>query len=172
MASTNDHPSSAAWQKSNIAQKYLNAENATRLYASILVSKSNLANITSEDETHVLDLACGTGATVQEIYDVVPKDKWNGLKVHGGDVSQPMLDYLAGRGRENGWSGLSTGVVDGNVRISFPPSIPSFFRCGVNDANVGCSMIRKWSLATRRSRMRSVRSGYSSYPTASLRCIA
>jgi ubiquinone/menaquinone biosynthesis C-methylase UbiE len=123
MAPTTDDLSSAAWQSSNIAQKYINAEKATRPYASILVSKSKLANITSRNETYVLDLACGTGAAVQEIYNAVPTDKWSVLKVYGGDVSQSMLDYLSRRGRKNGWSGLCTGIVDGNVRSPSNPSI-------------------------------------------------
>jgi ubiquinone/menaquinone biosynthesis C-methylase UbiE len=113
----NDHPSTAAWHDSAIAQKYVNGEKATRPYAKILVEKSNLADV---EDAYVLDLACGTGAVVQEIYDAVPKEKWDGLKVHGGDVSQPMLDYLKTRGEENGWVGLETGVVDGNVCIFLP----------------------------------------------------
>jgi SAM-dependent methyltransferase len=113
----NDHPSTAAWHDSAIAQKYVNGEKATRPYAKILVEKSNLADA---KDAYVLDLACGTGAVIQEIYDAVPREKWGKLKVHGGDVSQPMLDYLKTRGEGNGWVGLETGVVDGNVCILLP----------------------------------------------------
>jgi ubiquinone/menaquinone biosynthesis C-methylase UbiE len=107
------------WQDDGVARKYLNAENATRPYAKILVDKSGLKD---GEESYVLDLACGTGAVVQEIYDAVPREKWDGVRVYGGDVSQGMLDYLTSRGSSNGWTGLTTGVVDGNVShpLNFP----------------------------------------------------
>jgi ubiquinone/menaquinone biosynthesis C-methylase UbiE len=103
------------WQDDGVARKYLNAENATRPYAKILVDKSGLKD---GEESYVLDLACGTGAVVQEIYDAVPKEKWDGVKVYGGDVSSGMVEYLQTRGKGNGWSGLTTGIVDGNVSSS------------------------------------------------------
>jgi ubiquinone/menaquinone biosynthesis C-methylase UbiE len=129
MSSTSTHDSTLSpamqsaqsrWHLDSIAEKYLNAENATRPFAKILVSKSNLSQLQDEkDKIHILDLACGTGAAVQEIYDAVPKPAWSKMSVYGGDVSAGMVEYLASRGEKNGWVGLETGVIDGN-EIDFP----------------------------------------------------
>ncbi|KAH7355668.1 S-adenosyl-L-methionine-dependent methyltransferase [Pyrenochaeta sp. MPI-SDFR-AT-0127] len=109
----------AAWQDANIAKKYATAENATRPFCSTIVEKSGLAGVDSE--AHVLDLATGTGAAIKELYDAVPREKWDNLKVLGADVSPAMLDYLRNRGAEAGWMGLETQVIDGNT-IDLPKS--------------------------------------------------
>jgi ubiquinone/menaquinone biosynthesis C-methylase UbiE len=112
----------AQWHSTSVAEKYLNAEKATRPFAQLLISKSNLSSTTSdssEESPYILDLACGTGAAVQEIYNAVPKQVWGKMKVYGGDVSQGMVEYLAHRGKENAWVGLDTGICDGN-EIGFP----------------------------------------------------
>jgi hypothetical protein len=54
------------------------------------------------------------------LYDAVPKEKWDELKILGGDVSNSMLAYLKGRGEKEGWKGLETRIVDGNVRLPVP----------------------------------------------------
>jgi len=102
----------AAWQEPDVAKKYATAENATLPFARILVEKSRIAQ--TDREAHVFDLACGTGAVVKELYDAVPKEKWAGLKILGGDVTPDMLDYLKARGEKEGWTGLETQIVDGN----------------------------------------------------------
>lgn len=107
----------AGWQDSEAAKRYATAENATRPFCKILVDKSGLAQI--QGDVHVLDLATGTGAAVQELYDAMPKDKWALLNVLGADVSPAMLEYLKNRGEESGWKGLETCVVDGNVSFLF-----------------------------------------------------
>ena len=107
----------AAWQKSDIAEKYANAENATRPFTRIVVEKSGLAQ--SNSSAYVFDLATGTGAAIKELYDTVPKENWGQMKVLGGDVSPPMLEYLKKRGEEEGWAGLDTQIVDGNVSLFF-----------------------------------------------------
>jgi ubiquinone/menaquinone biosynthesis C-methylase UbiE len=101
------------WSDSKVAERYANAENATRPFASLLVSKANLAASTSD--LHILDLATGTGVTVLEVYDAVPRERWNKVCVLGGDVSESMLAYLRARGEKEGWTGLKTEVLDGNV---------------------------------------------------------
>ncbi|CAO2649701.1 Nn.00g009930.m01.CDS01 [Neocucurbitaria sp. VM-36] len=110
---------SDAWQKSDIAETYLNAENATRPYTKIVVEKSGIAQ--SNADAYVFDLATGTGAAVKELYDAVPKEKWGQLKVLGGDVSSPMLEYLKKRGECEGWTGFDTQIVDGN-NFTLPPN--------------------------------------------------
>lgn len=116
MASQTIHQTiQASWHDPAIAERYINAENATRPFAKALVHKSGLASSTAD--VNVFDLATGTGGVVQEIYDAVPKEKWRKVKVLGGDVSESMLGYLAARGEREGWKGLEVGVVDGNVRI-------------------------------------------------------
>lgn len=119
---------STAWSQADVAEKYANAENATRPFARIMVEKSGLpSSISSSQEGkevyNVFDLATGTGAAIQELYDAVPREKWGQLKVLGGDLSAPMLAYLGKRGEKQGWMGLETRVVDGNVRCPlFHPS--------------------------------------------------
>lgn len=98
------------------AEIYKSAEKATRPFAKIIVQKSGVAQcVESGGEAHVLDFACGTGAVIQEVYNSVPKEKWGQLKVTGTDVSPAMLEYLGKRGEREGWVGLETKVVDGNV---------------------------------------------------------
>jgi ubiquinone/menaquinone biosynthesis C-methylase UbiE len=110
---------------SDAARKYENAENATIPFAKILIEKSGLAGFDGK-EAHILDLACGTGAVIKELYDAVPREKWGKLKVLGADVSPPMLSYLAARGTAQGWPNLETRVVDGSVSILLPfPSLPT-----------------------------------------------
>jgi ubiquinone/menaquinone biosynthesis C-methylase UbiE len=102
------------------AQKYKNAEKATRPYAKIIVEKAGLAEfLESGAEANILDFACGTGVVVQEIYDTIPREKWGQLKVLGTDISQPMLEYLRARGENQGWTGLETKIVDGNVSLLY-----------------------------------------------------
>jgi ubiquinone/menaquinone biosynthesis C-methylase UbiE len=118
-------PNEALWHDPSVAQRYVNAENATRPFAQILMQKANIHSL--DKDAHVLDLATGTGAAIAELYNAVPKEKWSHLKVLGADVSQDMLNYLAKRGESEGWTGLETRVVDGNVcfaRPSFP--LPTF----------------------------------------------
>jgi ubiquinone/menaquinone biosynthesis C-methylase UbiE len=106
---------------SDAAKKYENAENATLPFAKILIEKSGLANL--DGEAHILDFACGIGAVIKALYDAVPLQKRKDLKVLGADVSPPMLDYLTARGEKEGWAGLTTMVVNGNV--SFPLDFPT-----------------------------------------------
>ncbi|KAH7406636.1 S-adenosyl-L-methionine-dependent methyltransferase [Phaeosphaeria sp. MPI-PUGE-AT-0046c] len=101
------------WQDAGMAERYANAENATRPSCQFLVAKSGLANLS--DGVKVFDLATGTGAAVQEIYDAVPKEKWGKVSILGGDVSEPMLAYLKARGEKEGWQGLETKHLDGNT---------------------------------------------------------
>jgi ubiquinone/menaquinone biosynthesis C-methylase UbiE len=102
-------PPSSQWTTPLSAVRYANAENATRPFAHALVSKATWSNPVA-----ALDLATGTGVVVSEIYLSIPKARWDSVKVTGGDVSQPMLDYVKKRGEDNGWTGLETRIVDGN----------------------------------------------------------
>ncbi|KNG45180.1 coq5 family [Stemphylium lycopersici] len=105
----------AGFLDASAAQKYKRAEVATLPYAKIMVEKSGIAkHVKKGASAHVLDFACGTGAVVQELYNSVPKEKWGNLKVRGTDMSPAMLEYLEARGKSEGWTGLETGVVDGN----------------------------------------------------------
>lgn len=101
------------WQSRSFAERYQNVENASRPFGKLIVEKSGLAN--SDGEAHIFDLATGTGAAIQELYDAVPKEKWGQLKVLGGDISPVMLDYLNKRAETQGWPGLETQVMDGRV---------------------------------------------------------
>lgn len=105
-------------QDPEIAKKYANAENATQPFGALLVEQSGLKNLGNED-AHIFDLACGTGAVIQSLYDAVPKENWSQLKILGGDVSPGMLEYLNARKERQGWTGLETRIIDGNVRF-FP----------------------------------------------------
>ena len=105
----------ALWQDPSIAERYANAEKATRPFAKLVLEKANLSSF--EEHINVFDLACGTGAAIKELYDAVPEEKWNGVKVLGGDVSESMVEYLKVRGEKEGWTGLETQVVDGNVSL-------------------------------------------------------
>jgi ubiquinone/menaquinone biosynthesis C-methylase UbiE len=110
------------WQDPGIAERYANAENATRPFAKILMEKAGLSQL--DKPAHVFDLATGTGAAIQELYDAVPKEKWGDLKVLGGDVSKDMIEYLQARGEKEGWTGLETRVLNGNVRLFFTSTSP------------------------------------------------
>lgn len=109
----------SGWQQSDIASKYKLAENATRPYAAFMMKKASLA--THVGDINAFDLACGTGSVEVELYNALPKEKWGdgSVKVFGGDVSDSMLGYLKERGEKEGWTGLSTGIVDGNVSSTF-----------------------------------------------------
>ncbi|KAI4952793.1 hypothetical protein J4E91_003267 [Alternaria rosae] len=106
----------ASFLDAEAAQKYKNAEKATRPFVRTIVQQSGIAAyLESGAEASILDFACGTGVVAQEIYDTVPKEKWGQLKVLGTDISPPMLEYLRARGETQGWMGLDTKIVDGNV---------------------------------------------------------
>ena len=124
MPSNNDLSASmqhaqARWYDGDVAERYANAENATRPFAKMMVERSGLEQQLDKD-VHIFDLATGTGAAIQELYDAVPKEQWGHLKVLGGDVSASMIEYLKRRGEAQGWTGLSVQVVDGN-NLAFPP---------------------------------------------------
>jgi SAM-dependent methyltransferase len=109
------------WHDSSAAVAYVNAENATRPSARLLVSKSKLTSaVSASEDVYVFDLATGTGAAVHEIYAAVPKEHWGNLRILGGDVSEPMLEYLGATGKREGWRRLETRVVDGKVCQSPP----------------------------------------------------
>jgi SAM-dependent methyltransferase len=107
-----DSSITTAWQDTDIAQRYKAAENATRPFAKIMVELSDKLTTIKTTPTRILDLACGTGAVEAEIYAAIKKEQWDGLKILAGDISEPMLDYLAKRGESEGWSGLETRVMD------------------------------------------------------------
>jgi hypothetical protein len=115
MSSTQAQDTKKLWQDPGIAARYANAENATRPFAKILMEKAGVSTL--DKSANVFDLATGTGAAVQELYDAVPKVKWGSLKVLGTDVSEDMLTYLDARREKEGWEGLETRVLDGNVRL-------------------------------------------------------
>lgn len=103
-----------AWQQtSDVAQRYKAAENATRPFARLMVQLTEQLTTLKSTPVEIFDLACGTGAVEAEIYDSVKKEEWKDLRILGGDISPPMLEYLKQRGEEEGWTGLETRVVDG-----------------------------------------------------------
>jgi len=112
MSQPPQHSKDPLWIDKSVAERYANAEHATAPFAALLASKANFA---SAKDIRVLDLATGTGAAVQEIYSAIPASKRGSVSVTGTDVSAPMLEYLAKRGEKQGWSGLSTQAVNGNV---------------------------------------------------------
>lgn len=79
-----------------------------------MVDISHRLTTLTSTPVRIFDLACGTGAVEAEIYAAVQREQWGDLNVLAGDISQPMLDYLSSRGKEEGWSGLETRLVDGN----------------------------------------------------------
>lgn len=103
----------AVWDKDDTAERYASAEKATRIFAKMLVEKSGIANVSQD--VKVLDMATGTGAVVQEIYDAVPEKNWGNLDILGADGSPPMINYLKKRGERNNWPKLETRLIDGNV---------------------------------------------------------
>ncbi|KAJ4335813.1 hypothetical protein N0V95_008788 [Ascochyta clinopodiicola] len=102
-----------AWQTSNIAQLYKSAENATRPFAAIMVSKTNLQHSVASSPACIFDLACGTGAVEAEIYAAVEQRNWDAVEILAGDISAPMLEYLDARAQREGWTGVTTRAVDG-----------------------------------------------------------
>jgi ubiquinone/menaquinone biosynthesis C-methylase UbiE len=103
-----------SWTDKNTATRYVKMEKGTRPFAAVMVQKAQLAHLTSP--VNILDLACGTGAVVKEIYDAVPREKWLQLNILAGDTSEPMLEFLHERAKTQGWSGVETRKVDGGVR--------------------------------------------------------
>lgn len=108
------------WQDDSVAKKFAVAENATRPFAKLMVRKAGFDAL--EGGANVFDLGCGTGAVAAALYDAVPREKWSQVKVLGGDVSAPMLEYLKKRGEQAGWTGLETAIVDGKVSARRPTS--------------------------------------------------
>lgn len=103
----------SAWQTSDVAQRYKAAENATRPFAKTMVDLSEELTTIKTAPARIFDLGCGTGAVEAELYAAVKREQWDGLSVLAGDISPPMLEYLKARGKNEGWSGLETRVVDG-----------------------------------------------------------
>ncbi|KAF3003194.1 hypothetical protein E8E13_009523 [Curvularia kusanoi] len=108
---------SAMWQSDpNIAARYKAAENATRPFAKIMVELSTqLAPSTQDKEApvEIFDLGCGTGAVEAEIYASRNGLEKRALDILAGDISPPMLAYLAERAKEEGWEGVQTQIFDG-----------------------------------------------------------
>ncbi|KAF2727178.1 S-adenosyl-L-methionine-dependent methyltransferase, partial [Polyplosphaeria fusca] len=103
------------WDNAELVQQYARADRVTRPFGRVLVDNSGIAaSVGQGKDVHAIDLATGTGAVIQGIYDAVPTEGWSGLKVTGTDVSQHMLDYLKGKGEREGWTGLQTQIADGN----------------------------------------------------------
>jgi ubiquinone/menaquinone biosynthesis C-methylase UbiE len=113
--STTQQSMDAAWQDPALAEKYALAEVATRPYAETILDKSSVVSNINQHNAAVnaFDIGCGTGAVIAALYDQVTKENWDNVKVLGGDISQAMLTYLDKRGEKNGWTGLSTKIVDG-----------------------------------------------------------
>lgn len=112
--SSNSDAVKAHWQQStDIAQRYKMAENATRPFARTMVDLTEQLTTIKTTPVEILDLGCGTGAVVAEIYASLKKEQWNDVSILAGDVSPAMLEYLAKRGEEEGWVGLTTKIVDG-----------------------------------------------------------
>lgn len=116
--STNAEHFNNLWGSPGSAARYANAEVASRPFAKIMVEKLDFASL--DEQINVFDLATGTGIVVQELYDAVPHEKWDHIKVLGADVNREMLEYLKVRGEAQGWKGLETRVVDGN-KVRWPP---------------------------------------------------
>jgi SAM-dependent methyltransferase len=102
-----------SWTEKNTATRYVKMEKGTRPFAAVMVQRAQLAHLTSP--VKILDLACGTGAVVKEIYDAVPREKWPEVNILAGDTSDPMLEFLHERAEMQGWSGVETRKVDGGV---------------------------------------------------------
>ncbi|KAF3039778.1 hypothetical protein E8E12_008852 [Didymella heteroderae] len=104
----------AAWQQTtDVAQRYKMAENATRPFAKTMVQLTEQLTTIKTTPVDIFDLGCGTGAVEAEIYASVNRADWDDLRILAGDVSPGMLEYLAKRGAEEGWSKLVTKIVDG-----------------------------------------------------------
>lgn len=105
------HMMQTGWKSDGIAEKYARAETATRPYAEIFLSKAKLTE--PNREINALDIGCGTGAVIAALYDTVPKERWDNVKVLAGDISEDMLAYVRDRATKNGWPGVTTKVVNG-----------------------------------------------------------
>jgi SAM-dependent methyltransferase len=146
----------AAWENDpDVARRYAIAERATRPFARMMVEMSRELSSSSspaakeggkeEVEVDVFDLGCGTGAVEAEMYAALGEGEKERMRILAGDVSPPMLAYLASRAEQEGWGGVSTHTVDGtrltevavlegktfdHVYVGFavfmlPPSVPS-----------------------------------------------
>jgi SAM-dependent methyltransferase len=105
----------SAWQQTaDIATRYKAAENATRPFAALMVKLASHLATLNTTPISIFDLGCGTGAVEAEIYHTAKKEDWKDLNILAGDVSPPMLAYLAQRGEECGWDTLTTRIVDGS----------------------------------------------------------
>lgn len=111
---TPSNPISTSWMDNDAAKRFITAERATRPFAATMVKNARLAAV--DTPAKILDLACGTGAVTQEIYDAVPRENWSNLDILAGDISPPMLAFLKERAEREGWSGVETRIVDGGVR--------------------------------------------------------
>ncbi|KAH6639547.1 S-adenosyl-L-methionine-dependent methyltransferase [Boeremia exigua] len=101
------------WQQTpDVAERYKAAENATRPFAKTMVAVTEELTTLKSTPVHILDLGCGTGAIVAELYDAIPQAQWPDLHILAGDISQPMLEYLKTRGEQEGWSSLTTQNID------------------------------------------------------------
>lgn len=118
MTSTSSSTIKAAWQAdAEIAARYINAENATRPFAKLMLEMADAvapSSVSSGEQDHrIFDLGCGTGAIEAELYARLSPADAARVRILAGDVSPPMLAYLAQRAEEQGWSGVTTRIVDG-----------------------------------------------------------
>jgi ubiquinone/menaquinone biosynthesis C-methylase UbiE len=111
------------WQSDDVAEKYHQTEIVTRVFADLLIQKTGIAN--HEGDIRVLDLACGTGAVAASLYAALPREKWDRVKVVGGDNSEAMIAYLRKKGEREGWRGLEAVILDGAVGFcAFSSALP------------------------------------------------
>lgn len=104
----------AHWQQSaDVASRYKMAENATRPFAKTMVDLTERLTTLKTTPVDIFDLGCGTGAVCAEVYASVKQQDWKDLKILAGDVSPPMLEYLAKRAEEEEWPHVETRIVDG-----------------------------------------------------------
>ncbi|KAF2263051.1 S-adenosyl-L-methionine-dependent methyltransferase [Lojkania enalia] len=102
-----------SWNSGKVVQQYTRVEDVTRHFAESVVKRSGISRFNGD--ANVVDLGTGTGIVVAKIYEALPKERWDGIRILGGDVSREMLAYLKGRAQVEGWRGLETEVVDGNA---------------------------------------------------------
>ncbi|KAI9675017.1 MAG: hypothetical protein M1817_001423 [Caeruleum heppii] len=102
---------------------YRGAETITGPYALALLKQAGFSTSSSTAGTappisnppgplKVLDNACGTGVVTATIYNTVPKEDREGMKIVCGDFSEAMVGYVADRIRDEGWDGAEAKVVD------------------------------------------------------------
>lgn len=103
----------SAWKAKGIAEQYKLAEKATRPYADAIAQKIPQSSL--ENNVHAMDLACGTGAMTAALYDVLPASHKDSAHVVGADISPDMIEYIEKRGKEEGWKGLETKILDAKV---------------------------------------------------------